>query len=1066
MKLTLTEPTTMRLCGLAIFGGLFWSPLSLAAVTGVTAPTGPVALQGTPYGTLSRASSMEHASLWQGAADQLRLLATPPSGWLPGSEDADALYLEGVALYGMGDPGCVALLDRYAILYPQSSRAPEARLLKGDYYFFAHKYAAALSAYNDVDMSTLDTSRRDLYTYRTMLSMLKCGFDSEAEPLLDRLAVAGGEYTLPAEYYRAYIDYRTGRLDRAYEGFSRVAEAMAAGNGTLESSESITRVETPADPERTSTARRRTGRLKTPVRSQRARYDYVSDGMEPLYYMTQIEYARGQYRDVISHGQTLLDRRRVAELTPELWRIMGLSYFKLGQYAPARGLLEDYVEAPGIDPSPDAVYALGAIEYSDGDYEQAATHFMTLTDLQNDLGQGAYLYLGQCASRSGDENAAAMAFEKAARMNYDSSVGESALYNYIAAQTRGGKIPFSSSISLYEQFLQRYPDSRYAAVVRQNLATAYYNESDYARALSSIERIQTPSAAVLQARQKIEYELGVQRLGAGNSLGAAEVLRDAASRRSSDPALAAQASLWLGDALYNLGRYSEADQAYAAAIKGGVRGENAALAAYDRAYALYMQDKFAAAAPLFREAMSDSALPDTQRADARIRLADCLYYTNDFLGAADMYGRAKEAGGADADYAEWRLALLRGVQGDQSGKIQALRAFRRNNADSRWNPQVLLELARTQLQAGDRVKSIETYEELIKAYPAAPETREASVAVAKLYLDAGQTSKGEQAYRRVLTTWPSSEEADQAHEALKRHYATQGSLESYAAWLATMPGGRKLDADELDTLTFEAAEAAYVENEADTRLLREYLSRYPMGRHTTAVLLDLARSAHATGDDTEALRYIATLLHTDSGAPQAVEALIMKGEIIEARYPERRAEALEAWRTLERVGGAELTPLAWSGIMRTTADERERIDYARRLRGMGGLDAVSAEEARLYEALGMLSTSESGIAEKELAAMAANPATLSGARAAVALGEHYLATKRPGLAVETLSAFTDTGSPHSYWLARGFIALADAYRATGQKYLAVEYLKSLKDNYPGDEPDIRLGIADRLSKWK
>lgn len=98
--------------------------------------------------------------------------------------------------------------------------------------------------------------------------------------------------------------------------------------------------------------------------------------------------------------------------------------------------------------------------------------------------------------------------------------------------------------------------------------------------------------------------------------------------------------------------------------------------------------------------------------------------------------------------------------------------------------------------------------------------------------------------------------------------------------------------------------------------------------------------------------------------------------------------------------------------------------------------------------------------------MAANPATLSGARAAVALGEHYLATKRPGLAVETLSAFTDTGSPHSYWLARGFIALADAYRATGQKYLAVEYLKSLKDNYPGDEPDIRLGIADRLSKWK
>ena len=1043
MKMTLTEPTIIRLCRLAVLGGLLSPALTATAYSGVTPSTGPATLQGTPYGALLRASSMERASLWQGAADQLRLISTPPAGWLPESDEADALYLEGVALYGMGDPGCVALLDRYATLYPQSQRALEARLLKGDYYFFARKYPAALSTYTEIDKSTLDTSRRDLYTYRTMLSMLKCGFDTEAEPLLDRLAVAGGEYTLPAEYYRAYIDYRAGRLDRAYEGFSHVAETMAADD------------ETP-----------RSGRTSTRMRSQRARTDYVSDGMEPLYYMTQIEYTRGLYRDVIAHGQLLLDRRRVPEMAPELWRVMGLSYFKLGEYAPARGLLEDYVETPGIDPSPDAMYALGAIEYSEGDYEQAARHFATLTDQQNDLGQGAYLYLGQCASRSGDENAAAMAFEKAARMNYDPSVGEAALYNYIAAQTRGGKIPFSSSIALYEQFLERYPDSQYAGMVRRNLATAYYNESDYERALVSIERIEHPSAAVLQARQKIEYELGVQRLGAGDSRGAAEVLRDAASRRSSDPALAAQASLWLGDALYNLGHYSEADQAYNAALKGGVRGENAALATYDRAYALYMQDKFAAAAPLFRESMSDSALPDTQRADARIRLADCLYYTNDFLGAADMYSRAMESGGSDADYAEWRLALLRGVQGDQSGKIQALQSFRRKNADSRWNAQVLLELGRTQVQAGNRAKGIEAYEELIKVYPAAPETREASLSVAKLYMESGQTAKGEQAYRRVLMTWPSSEEADMAHETLKRHYATQGTLESYASWLASVPGGRSLDADELDTLTFEAAEAAYVENESDTRLLREYLKRYPAGRHTSAVLLDLARSANSTGDDNEALRYIATLLHSDSGAPQAVEALIMKGEIIEAKYPERREEALEAWRTLERVGGPELTPVAWSGIMRTTADERERVDYARRLRGMGGLDAVSAEEARLYEALGMLHTPEGGIAEKELASMASNPATIAGARAAVALGEHYLATKRPGLAVETLTAFTDTGSPHQYWLARGFIALADAYKTTGQKYLAVEYLKSLKDNYPGDEPDIRLGIADRLSKWK
>ncbi len=182
--------------------------LAFEAEAGVVAPTGPVDMQGTPAGALRRASSMEQAALWQGGADQLRLLSTPPQGWLPTSDDAETLYLEAVALYGMDNPECVALLDRFVTLYPQSPRALEARLMAGDYWFFDHSYPAALSAYADIPLDELDSSRRNLYTYRTMLSMLKCGFDSEALPLLRLLQGAGGEYALPALYYQGYLDYR------------------------------------------------------------------------------------------------------------------------------------------------------------------------------------------------------------------------------------------------------------------------------------------------------------------------------------------------------------------------------------------------------------------------------------------------------------------------------------------------------------------------------------------------------------------------------------------------------------------------------------------------------------------------------------------------------------------------------------------------------------------------------------------------------------------------------------------------------------------------------------------
>ena len=79
-------------------------------------------------------------------------------------------------------------------------------------------------------------------------------------------------------------------------------------------------------------------------------------------------------------------------------------------------------------PNDDALYALGAIQYADGDLKDAEKNFRPITDRNNDLAQGAYLYLGQIAEQNGDMNAAAMAFEKAATMAFDSKVAETALY--------------------------------------------------------------------------------------------------------------------------------------------------------------------------------------------------------------------------------------------------------------------------------------------------------------------------------------------------------------------------------------------------------------------------------------------------------------------------------------------------------------------------------------------------------------------------------------------------------------------------------------------------------------
>ena len=112
--------------------------------------------------------------------------------------------------------------------------------------------------------------------------------------------------------------------------------------------------------------------------------------------MTQIDYNRREYDRVAAKGQELLRSLSDPELAPELNRITGLSFFKLGDYQQAKVFLKKYTSLIDGSPAPDAIYALAVADYADGDYSAAAEKFATLTELDNDLAQSAWLYLGQC----------------------------------------------------------------------------------------------------------------------------------------------------------------------------------------------------------------------------------------------------------------------------------------------------------------------------------------------------------------------------------------------------------------------------------------------------------------------------------------------------------------------------------------------------------------------------------------------------------------------------------------------------------------------------------------------
>lgn len=74
---------------------------------------------------------------------------------------------------------------------------------------------------------------------------------------------------------------------------------------------------------------------------------------------------------------------------------------------------------------------------------------------------------------------------------------------------------------------------------------------------------------------------------------------------SADPALAAEASIWLGDALYRAGDNKAAENAYLAALRGRLSAANAPLARYGLAYSQFSARRWNDAAANFAAVAAD-----------------------------------------------------------------------------------------------------------------------------------------------------------------------------------------------------------------------------------------------------------------------------------------------------------------------------------------------------------------------------------------------------------------------------------------------------------------------------
>ena len=815
----------------------------------------------------NRAISMYQDKNYQGCIDQMsQLLKTNPT--LQQQEMAE-YYIAMSSMY-KGDADALTKLNRFLENYPTSLYRMDVAMAIGDCYFNAEDYAAALAQYKAVEPGALEYSREQDYTYRKAYCHLRLADYIEAENGF-RSLLSSTQYGNSAKFYTGYIAYVNKEYATAVKFFDQVDANSELGE--------------------------------------------MSD-----YYKAQVYFLNKDYKKALSTSRKLLKKDVDLLYIAEANRIAGESLYNLGDIVNAIPYLQAYVDEVE-NPLPSSLYILGVSQYQNHEYTQAIETLEGVVGEKNAMGQGAYLMIGQSLLKKKDSQAAMLALDKAVKMDYDLEMQELAFYNYAVASSQGGTIPFGNSVSNFEEFLRRYPNSPFVSKVEEYVVTGYMADNNYEKALESINKIKNPSANILKAKQKVLYALGVHDFINDNTDQAISYLNQSKSYSTHDEKLAREVDLWLGNCYFRQEGYDDAIDYYIAYIDScDGEEENLPLAYYNLGYAYYKKgNQYPDAIENFECAIEEPGnLGAKVIADAYCRIGDCHYLGGDYKSAAENYDMAYNEHKLTGDYALYQKAMMQGYSKDITSKINTLDVMLEEYPTSGIVPSALLEKAQSYIDKGNNNQAIETYKQLVKEHPSTAQGRNGYLQLAIAYLNNGNKDQAINTYKDVITNYVTSDEARMASQDLMRLYAADNNLETYTAFMSTVSGGMLVEESDIEEAAYEAAESAYLE-EDEVEQLYSYLEKYPNAIHRVSVLEMLVNYEYENSNEDQALLYAEEII-TKFPDNEAVElAVSVKADI---EYSQGKVEkALEDYQKLEKCASStSMLNDARMGVLRSAYD--------------------------------------------------------------------------------------------------------------------------------------------------
>ena len=963
---------------------------------------------------------MKKRAVWVAAMMSLSLSGMAQQV-LPKDVAGDKEYARVCKEYELKSENSIELLEAYLKQYPDSRHANRVESMMASVYFDQGNYQEAIAIYRSCDLDALADKERDDAALKLATAYLKVGDLEEATVWFTLLKDVSNTHQADAIYNLGYIDYVEGRYDKALNAFASLKEDKEYG---------------PLVP----------------------------------YYIGEIHLLRGEYRQADQMAANYLQRFAGHKDEAEMKRIQGEARYGLNDYLSAVTLLEAYMGAVA-QPQRKAMYELGMSYYHTGAFSNA-TEMLGKTTLERDaLAQNAYLHMGLAYLQLKDRNQSRMSFEQASVMEYDKAVKEQALYNYALCIHETSYSPFAESVTVFERFLNEFPNSRYRERVNDYLVEVYMNTRSYDAALKSIAKISKPGPRIMEAKQRILFRLGTQSFANADFAQALQYFNRSLEIGQFNAATQADAYYWRGEANYRLENYQNAgkDLRRYLDLATNKRSAEYALAMYNLGYTDFKQKNYSSALNWFSRFVESGNNENKQVvADAYNRIGDCNFYARKFEDARRSYDKAEQVDPSLGDYSLYQEGFVKGLQRDYSGKIQSLNQLIANYPQSQYIDDALYEQGRAFVQLEDNANAIERYQLLVKNFPQSNMARRAANEVGLLYYQDDKYPEAIAAYKQVIQQYPGSEEARLAQRDLKSIYIDLNQVDEYANFVSTIPGGANFDVNERDSLTYVAAERVYMRGETtDARnSFVRYLQTFPEGAFSLNANYYIGLIDYNQKNYESATAHLNKVLEYPNNK-YSEEAMMMSAEM--AYVAKDYAKSLEWYKLLkDRASTPERRQLAATGMLRSAAmtnNGEETILAATAVLADAKVDPELENEARHYRSKALVEANQLKHAVEDWKVLAKDTRNVYGAEAKYRLAQYMFDAGQTAEAEKEVLNYLEVSTPHTYWLARSFVLLSDIYAKLDRKLEARQYLLSLKQNYQAND-DIAGMIESRLENLK